>query len=185
MPKITIPNPSLVILCGPAGSGKSTFARRFFPETTVVSSDRCRALLSDDESNISISRDAFELFHFIIDRRLRLGRLTVADSTAVRREARRALLRIGRRHGVPVVVIVFDVPEDVCYHHDTQRRRRVGRAVITKHQEELREALPAIPQEGFDQVIILGAEDLRHTSVDIVPASPRRAGIVPATEGPD
>jgi len=48
--RLTVPEPCLVILCGPAGSGKSTFAVRNFPETSVVSSDRCRAMIADDEA---------------------------------------------------------------------------------------------------------------------------------------
>jgi protein phosphatase len=167
MPKIVIPNPALVVLCGPAGSGKSTFARRFFPETAIVSSDRCRALLGDDEANLAVSREAFELFHYLIDRRLSLGRLTVADSTALRRQARRTLLEIGRRHNVPVILIVFDIPEEVCYTHDLRRSRRVGRPVIARQVQMLQEALRSIPEEGFDQVVVLGEEELRRTTVEI------------------
>lgn len=40
--KITIPELSLVALIGPTGSGKSTFARKHFRPTEVLSSDYCR-----------------------------------------------------------------------------------------------------------------------------------------------
>ncbi|HUW31381.1 MAG TPA: AAA family ATPase, partial [Planctomycetota bacterium] len=68
--KITLPDPCLVILCGPAGCGKSTFARRHFTSTHIVSSDRCRALLADTEDARWASAEAFELFHKIIEMRL-------------------------------------------------------------------------------------------------------------------
>lgn len=135
-------------------------------------------MLGDDERNLAVSRDAFELFHFIIARRLALGRLAVADSTALRPEARRALLEIGRRAGVPVHLIVFDVGEDRCYYHDTLRARRVGRPVIARHLEQLREALKTIPHEGFDQVTILDDALARTASVELVPVSP-----APAAQG--
>ncbi len=172
--RLQIPLLSLVVLCGPAGSGKSTFAARHFPPLAVVSSDRCRAMLADDEHNMAASREAFDLFHTIIDRRLRFRRLAVADSTALRREARRALLEIGRRHGVPVHAFVFDVAEDRCYHHDTLRDRRVGRPVIARQVGLLHEALRSLPQEGFDAVVVLDEVQARRTTVDIVGGAPLR-----------
>jgi protein phosphatase len=45
---IEIPDFAFVVLVGPSGSGKSTFARTHFKPTEVVSSDQCRALVSDD-----------------------------------------------------------------------------------------------------------------------------------------
>ncbi|MCX4444646.1 MULTISPECIES: AAA family ATPase [Streptomyces] len=45
----TIPDPSLVIVIGAAGSGKSTWARTW-PTTQVLELDRFRALVSDDFS---------------------------------------------------------------------------------------------------------------------------------------
>lgn len=173
--RLRIPNPSLVVLCGPAGSGKSTFAARHFPPTAIVSSDRCRAMLGDDERNLAVSPDAFDLFHTIIDRRLRLGRLTVVDSTALRPDARRTLREIGRRHAVPVTLVVFDVSEDRCYLHDTRRERRVGRAVIAQHVQQLQEALRTIPGEGFDAVTTLDDALARTASVEIAAAQRERA----------
>ena len=49
--KLTIPELALVVLIGPSGSGKSTFAHTHFKPTAVLSSDGCRALVSDDENS--------------------------------------------------------------------------------------------------------------------------------------
>jgi protein phosphatase len=46
---IEIPDFSLVVLIGASGSGKSTFAAKHFLPTEVISSDRCRGPLCDDE----------------------------------------------------------------------------------------------------------------------------------------
>jgi protein phosphatase len=75
--RIEIPEATLVILVGPSSACKSTLARRHFLPTEVVSSDRCRALVSDDETDQAATRDAFELVHAIVDKRLKRGRLTV------------------------------------------------------------------------------------------------------------
>ena len=49
--KVTIPELSLVVLIGVSGSGKSTFARKHFRSSEVLSSDFCRGLVSDDENS--------------------------------------------------------------------------------------------------------------------------------------
>jgi len=125
-------------------------------------------MIADDESNIRISRDAFELFHYLIETRLRHRRLTVADSTALRPDARAALRQIARRCQAPAVAVLFDVPEATCVQWDTQRGRRVGRPVIQRQWERFQQALRAVPGEGFDQVHILGADDLGSVRVEIV-----------------
>ena len=165
--RVMVPEPSLVILCGPAGSGKSTFAVRNFPDTAVVSSDRCRAMIADDEASLRVSRDAFALFHEIIELRLRHRRLTVADSTALHPEARRALRAIARRSGVPVTVVIFDVPEATCRLWDARRERKVGTAVIRRQWEMLQDALRRIPGEGYEQTVILSEADVAKTRVEV------------------
>ena len=162
------------MLCGPAGSGKSTFAHKHFPETAIVSSDRCRAMIGDDESNLAVSRDAFDLFHQIIAARLRNRRLAVADSTALGVDARRELRQLGRRAGVPVILIVFDVSEATSVKQDEARHRRVGRSVIREHRERLQAALKEISREAYDQVVILNEEDARHATVELTGGRPGR-----------
>jgi protein phosphatase len=66
---IQVPELSLVILMGASGSGKSTFARRRFRPTEILSSDFCRGLVSDDESNQAATADAFEVLRLIAQRR--------------------------------------------------------------------------------------------------------------------
>ena len=90
--KISIPNLSLVVLVGPSGSGKSTFARKDFLPTEVLSSDACRAMVSDDENNQAVTGEAFALLHYVAAQRLALGRLTVVDATNVQSEARAPLV---------------------------------------------------------------------------------------------
>ena len=46
--RMQIPPGALVVLVGTQGCGKSTFARRWFAETEIVSSDECRRLVADD-----------------------------------------------------------------------------------------------------------------------------------------
>ena len=63
--EVSVPKLSLVVLIGPSGCGKSTFARKHFLATEVLSSDECRALVSDDENNQAVTNEAFAVLHFI------------------------------------------------------------------------------------------------------------------------
>jgi predicted kinase len=58
---LTIPELSLVVLVGASGSGKSSFARKHFKPTEILSSDYCRGLVSDDENSQAATNDAFEV----------------------------------------------------------------------------------------------------------------------------
>ena len=111
--KITIPELSLVMLVGASGSGKSSFGRKHFLPTEVISSDFCRGLVSDDDNDQSATGDAFDLLHTIIRKRLTRGKLTVVDATNVQPEARKSLIALAREYHVFAVAIVFDLPEKV------------------------------------------------------------------------
>ena len=79
MSELAVPDLALVVLIGASGSGKSTFARRYFRSTQVLSSDFCRGLVADDENDQAATPDAFEVLHAIAGVRLRRGLLTVVD----------------------------------------------------------------------------------------------------------
>lgn len=85
---IAIPELSLVVLIGASGSGKSSFARKHFLPTEVLSSDFCRGLVSDDENAQAATNDAFGVLHFIASKRLAAGKLVVVDATNVQPESR-------------------------------------------------------------------------------------------------
>jgi predicted kinase len=109
--RIDLPDPSLVVLIGASGSGKSSFAQAHFAPTEVISSDFCRGLVADDENDQAASSDAFAVLHFIAGRRLAQPRFTVVDATNVQREARRPLVELAKQHDLFPVAIVLDMPE--------------------------------------------------------------------------
>src|SRR5439155_15810703 len=77
---VRIPDPSLVLLVGASGSGKTTFARAHFRPTEILSSDAFRAMVADHERDQSATPAAFELLHLAVSHRLRRRRLTVVDA---------------------------------------------------------------------------------------------------------
>ncbi|MFD5818449.1 polynucleotide kinase-phosphatase [Streptomyces sp. NPDC127038] len=159
---------SLVVLIGASGSGKSTFARRHFKPTEVISSDFCRGLVADDENDQSASGDAFDVLHYIAGKRLAAGRRTVVDATSVQQESRRQLIELARRHDVLPIAVVLDVPEEVCAERNAARTDRAGmpRRVIQRHIRELRRSLRSLEREGFRKVHVLrGVDDVENASV--------------------
>ena len=156
--RIEVPEVGLVVLCGASGSGKSSFARRHFAATEVVSSDHCRALVGDDETDQSVTAAAFDLLHTIVDKRLEIGRLTVVDATNTRAEDRKNLLELARRWDVLATAVVFDLALDVCLHHNEQRQdRRTPPHAIKRQHDTLRRGAKALRKERFTRVYTLGS----------------------------
>ncbi|MEU1145984.1 polynucleotide kinase-phosphatase [Streptomyces sp. NPDC005863] len=159
---------SLVVLVGATGSGKSTFARRHFTPTEVISSDFCRGLVADDENDQSASGDAFDVLHYIAGKRLAAGRRTVVDATSVQSDSRKQLIDLARAHDVLPIAIVLDVPEEVCAERNAARADRAGipRRVIQRHRRELRRSLRHLEREGFRKVHVLrGVEEIEAATV--------------------
>jgi len=107
-----MPN-KLTILAGIPGSGKSTWARRFFPRDSIVSTDAIRAELYDGPYDPSYNALVFRLFHKRIATKLASGEDAVADSTALLRVARARLCECAELRGsftkweIPVHVVMF------------------------------------------------------------------------------
>ena len=152
---IKIPERSLVVLVGAAGSGKSTFARKHFKSTEIVSSDALRGVVSDDEGDQTASADAFQLLRMITGMRLRRGRLTVIDATNVQRSARKALLALAALNSAPATAIVFNLPAAACLARNQSRRDRpVGAEVVEKQVADMLSFLPGLAQEGFQEAYV-------------------------------
>jgi polynucleotide kinase-phosphatase len=154
--KITIPEFSFVVLIGVSGSGKSTFGRKHFKPTEILSSDYCRGLVSDDENSQAATKDAFEVLHFIARKRLAAGKLTVVDATNVQPESRKSLVAIAREFHCLPVAIVLDIPERVAHDRNKSRPDRdFGPHVIRQQSQQLHRSLRGLDREGFRHVFTL------------------------------
>jgi protein phosphatase len=168
---LEIPAMSLVVLLGASGSGKSTFARRHFKPTEIVSSDFCRGIVSDDENDQTCSEAAFEVLRQIVRQRLKAGRLTVVDATNVQTEARKPLLALAREFHVLPTAIALALPDSVCLERNKSRPdRQFGPHVVRRQSMGLRTSLRGLEREGFRHLHVLRSlEEIEAAQIVRVP----------------
>ena len=154
--EIKIPELSLVVLIGISGSGKSSLAKKLFKRTEILSSDECRAIVSDDENNQASTNDAFDVLYYIAGKRLKNGLLTVIDATNVQKESRKGLVELARTYHCLPVAIVLDLPEKVCEERNKNRlSRNIGAHVIHQQSQQLKKSIKHLKEEGFRQIYVL------------------------------
>jgi protein phosphatase len=147
---IEIPEFALVLLVGASGTGKSSFAARHFLPTEVVSSDRARGWVADDETDQSATPDAFDLVHAIAEKRLKNRRFTVIDATNVQPQSRKGLIALAKRWHALAVAIVFDLPEQVAVSRNAARPdRQFGAGPVRRQMQDLRRSLRGLQREGL------------------------------------
>jgi protein phosphatase len=152
--EVYFPDPCLIVLVGPSGSGKTTFSTRCFLHTEVVSSDACRAMISDNPGSLECSTAAFEVLNLIVRKRLGLGRMTVVDATSVEPWMRRDLILLARDRALDAVAVVFAFEESIYQEQNANRpSRQVPPEVITDQMDQLRRGLGSISTEGFRSVV--------------------------------
>lgn len=168
---LELPALCLVLLVGPSSAGKSTFAARHFRPTEVVSSDRMRGWVDDDEASQDASADAFAVLHQLVDVRLKRGRLTVVDATNLDPQHRRQLLDLARGRHALAAALVFELPEqELLRRHAERADRDFPPAVIRSQVQALRRGLRGVRDEGFHRTWFLrSAEEVDAAEVRRVP----------------
>jgi alkanesulfonate monooxygenase SsuD/methylene tetrahydromethanopterin reductase-like flavin-dependent oxidoreductase (luciferase family)/predicted kinase len=152
---VTLPDPALVVLVGPSGSGKSVWAAEHYGPGEVVSSDRLRAVVGSGEQDLEASDDAFALLDQIVAARLRRGLTVVVDTLGLDPARRRGYLTLARNSGMPAVVVLFDTDPAECRRRNRARDQvggSVPAAVLDGQLGRMRAAVAAIPGEGWDLV---------------------------------
>jgi alkanesulfonate monooxygenase SsuD/methylene tetrahydromethanopterin reductase-like flavin-dependent oxidoreductase (luciferase family)/predicted kinase len=151
-----IPAPALIVLVGPAGSGKTTWARNRYASNEIVSSDALRAVVGSGEADLDASKDAFAVLDAVVAARLRRGLTTVVDTLGLDADRRATLIQAGRAAGLPVVAVRFTTGLDLCRTRNRLRDRPVPAPVLKAQFQRS----AAAELSGFDLVVQLdGAPD--------------------------
>ena len=173
-----IPDPALVVLFGPSGSGKSTWAEEHFRPEEIISSDRLRAIVGSGEHDLDASADAFAVLEQMVTARLKRRLLTVVDTLGFDDDRRLRHLALAKEMGLPAILVVFDVPEQLARERNRQRTRPVPASVLTSQFRRFRQLHARLGDEGWDTRTALeavaiksahalaGANELMHPTRD-------------------
>lgn len=148
---LELPSPCLVVLVGPAGSGKSSWAAEHFADQRV-SSDALRALSGEGEHDLRASAAAFELLEQVVRHRVQRRLSTVIDSLgndAVRRAGWR---KLAADNGIPAIALLFDLPAARVRRQNRARTPRVPDTVLTSQLADWPTLMAEVRAEPFDQV---------------------------------
>ena len=126
--------PSLIILCGIPGSGKSTYAQNYIkqnPNAVHLSSDATRKELYGDESVQGNPGDVFSLMQKRAIEALNNGRSVIYDATNITRKDRQGIISVCPKFAKIECHIIW-APIEECIERDFKRERTVGKEVIDR-----------------------------------------------------
>jgi alkanesulfonate monooxygenase SsuD/methylene tetrahydromethanopterin reductase-like flavin-dependent oxidoreductase (luciferase family)/predicted kinase len=153
---VALPDPALVVLVGPSGSGKSAWAAEHYRLDEVVSSDRLRAVVGSGEHDLDASADAFALLDQIVAARLRRGLTAVVDTLGLDQTRRRGYLELARGTGMPAAAVLFDTDAAECRRRNRGRDVPVPAPVLDGQLRRMRAAAAEVTAEGWDVVTTAG-----------------------------
>ncbi len=140
--------PCLVVLVGPPGSGKSTWARRNGRGALHVSQDDLIDVITPDGFAHVYRPIYYEAENAVARAALRAGHTVIVDRTNRTRAHRRRWLLIAREAGCPAAAVVMTTPEWLCRERNAERQgpRRVSEP---RMQRMLSSFEPVEDDEGF------------------------------------
>lgn len=126
-PLLTAPIPTLTVLVGPSGTGKSTLARTLRGER--VSLDALRLAASERPLDEGLKR---------LEAALRGGGDVVWDATGITPSQRALPVEVGRRHGAMVRMVSMLTPRSLAEQQNRARSRTVPADVTERQWRRLR-----------------------------------------------
>lgn len=148
-----IKRPTLMMLVGLPGSGKSTWAKNYIyehPDTAHMSSDAIRKELFGDESIQENPEKVFGLMHSRSIEALNSGKDVIYDATNMTRKDRSKIIE-KCPNGVRIECHIIWEYIDICVKRDSKRERVVGEEVINRM---VRRFQAPFYDEGFEGIYI-------------------------------
>lgn len=151
--------PTLILLVGIPGSGKSTYAENYiseYPKTPVhLSSDKIREELYGNESIQGNPAEVFALMQKRAVEALNEGHDVLYDATNVTRKDRSSIIGICPKFAKIEAHIIW-APIEECIKRDSARDRTVGKEVIDRI---LKRFQAPYYDEGIDDIKIIRPND--------------------------
>lgn len=155
--------PTLYVMIGVPGSGKSYFAKLFpcFKDKIRVSRDEIRfSMLRQGDHYFKYEKLVFQLFISNINNFLKQGHDVIADATHISKASRAKLLsNIDKIEDINVVAIVMDTPLEECLINNSQREglAKIKNSIIA--DIFLKREFPSL-DEGFNDIWSIKAKSL-------------------------
>ena len=147
--------PSLFVLIGVSGSGKSTFAKAGLPLAYTVSTDAIRAAMLGDESIQTYGAEVFRRAYDSAHMWLKLGYNVIFDATNTTARGRQRLLDNVADIDCEKIAVYMNTPLHVAKKRNANRARVVEEKVIDRQYQQLLADANTIPYQ-FDKIIIVG-----------------------------
>lgn len=147
--------PSLLMLVGLPGCGKSTYLNKHFKNLPVYSSDAIREELTGSEENQEVNAKVFKLLHQRVKDSLKNGISCAYDATNISWKRRKAFLQ--ELNNIPCYKVchIIATPFEVCLEQNKNRDRVVPYFVIERMYKNF-----DIPwyNEGWDDIQVVYAD---------------------------
>jgi alkanesulfonate monooxygenase SsuD/methylene tetrahydromethanopterin reductase-like flavin-dependent oxidoreductase (luciferase family)/predicted kinase len=154
---LLIPDPVLVVMVGPSGSGKSHWASEHFAANQIVSSDSLRAAVGRGANDLDASTDAFALLASIVGLRMNRRLSTVIDTLGFDPTLRSEWRALAKANGLPCHAVVMSTPDGLCKERNRGRTKQVPAAVLGDQLKRMRQVVTDIAAESFDSVHTIDA----------------------------
>ncbi len=146
--------PTLIMLCGIPGSGKTTYATKYIeehPGTVHISSDKTRKELYGNEETQGNPNEVFYLMQSRAVSALNFGDSVIYDATNMTRKDRAGIIAACPKFAKIECHIIW-APIETCIERDSARKRTVGKDVIDKM---LKRFQAPYYDEGIDEIKIV------------------------------
>lgn len=148
--------PVMILMVGPAGSGKSTYVRENFPGYAVLNADSIRLDLTGDESNQERNPEVFSVMRRRLAKFLRSGQSAVVDNTNVKQPSRTELYEIAKAFDARIEAHVMQTDLAMCLRRNAGRTRVVPDDVIKNQYVQFLQSLSELPCESqLDSVVLV------------------------------
>jgi len=146
----------VVVLCGPSGSGKSSFTRKNYSDYAVISLDDLRDRFNGDRSSQKNKGQIIQLAKEQLRVELRKNSDVIWDATNLRKDFRSIVNSLSQDYHALVTLVVFILPEADIYKKNCERKHSVSSDVL---QEQIaRYQIPLLSEAHQLQIVGANSE---------------------------
>ena len=153
--------PSLILLVGIPGSGKTTYAEKYIKENhnaVHLSSDKIRAELWGNEATQGDNNEVFSLMQSRAIEALNNGQNVVYDATNITSKDRSYIISLCPKF-VKIECHIIWAPIETCIERDAARERTVGKEVIDRM---LKRFQAPFVDEGLDEIKVIRPDNFNY-----------------------